>query len=73
MLSRYVFEDVLELTTPIRLKNGIRGYISARCWNVRRGIEEYDAILEGNQMIRGLTVHEFEVIGSPRLDRVRAA
>lgn len=73
MLSRYVFEDVLELTTPIRLKNGLRGYISGRCWNFRRGVEEYDAMLEGNQAIRGLTAHEFEVTGKPRLDRVRAA
>jgi hypothetical protein len=73
MLSRYVFDDVLELTTPIRLKNGLKGYISGRCWNVRRGVEEYDAMLEGNQMIRGLVAHDFEVTGQPRLDRVRAA
>lgn len=73
MRSRYVFDDVIELTTPIRLKNGLKGYISGRCWNVRRGVEEYDATLEGNQMIRGLMAQDFEVTGSPRIDRVRAA
>jgi hypothetical protein len=73
MRSRYEFDDVLELTTPIRLKNGLRGYISGRCWNVRRGVEEYDAMLEGNQMVRGLMAQEFEVTGQPRQDLVRAA
>lgn len=73
MRSRYEFDDVVELTTPIRLKNGLRGYISGRCWNVRRCVEEYDAMLEGNQLIRGLVAQEFEITGQPRLDRVRAA
>lgn len=73
MRSRYEFDDVLELTTPIRLKNGMRGYISGRCWNVRRGVEEYDAMLEGNQLIRGLVAQEFDVTGQPRKDLVRAA
>ena len=73
MRSRYEFDDVLELTTPIRLKSGQRGYISGRCWNVRRGVEEYDAMLEGNQMIRGLVAQEFDVTGQPRQDLVRAA
>jgi hypothetical protein len=73
MRSRYVFDDVLELTTPIRLKNGLRGYISGRCWNVHRGVEEYDATVEGNRMIRGLMAQDFEVTGQPRVDRVRAA
>jgi hypothetical protein len=73
MRSRYEFDDVFELTTPIRLKNGLRGYISGRCWNVHRHVEEYDAMLEGNRMVRGLIAQEFEVIGQPRRDLVRAA
>ena len=40
---------------------------------MRRGVEEYDAMLEGNQMIRGLMAQDFEVTGSPCIDRVRAA
>ncbi|MBL8707747.1 MAG: hypothetical protein JNL25_01020 [Rhodospirillaceae bacterium] len=73
MRSRYVFDDVVELTTPIRLKSGVRGYIAARCWNVHRGVEEYDAMLEGNRVVRGLTAPEFEITGQPRQDLVRAA
>jgi hypothetical protein len=73
MRSRYVFDDVFELTTPIRLKSGARGYLSGRCWNVHRGVEEYDVMLEGNRPVRGLTAAEFEVTGLPRSDFVRAA
>ena len=73
MRSRYVFDDVLDLTTPVRLKNGARGYISGRCWNVRWGIQEYDVTFEGNQLVRGLTAQDFDVTGQPRRDLVRAA
>ncbi|WP_374367084.1 hypothetical protein [Dongia sp.] len=73
MRSHYVFDDVIELTTPIRLKSGARGYIAGRCWNVRRGIEEYDVMVEGHHVVRGLSAHEFEITGQPRQDLVRAA
>lgn len=73
MRSHYEFDEIVELTTPIRLKSGVRGYIAGRAWNIRRGVEEYDAMIEGRQVVRGLTANDFEVTGAPRQDLVRAA
>ena len=73
MRSHYQFDDVVALTTPIRLKSGTRGYIAGRVWNIRRGVEEYDAMTETHQVIHGLTANDFEVTGQPRQDLLRAA
>ena len=71
--AHYQFDDVVPLTTPIRLKSGTRGYIAGRVWNIRRGVEEYDAMTEAHQVIHGLTANDFEVTGAPRQDLLRAA
>lgn len=73
MRSYYQFDDVVALTTPIRLKSGTRAYIAGRVWNIRRGVEEYDAMTESHQVIHGLTANDFEVTGQPRQDLLRAA
>lgn len=73
MRSKFAFEDTLELTTPIKLRDGSQGYISGRCWNVHRCVQEYDARLSDNRLLRGLTAAEFSVVGQPRADLVRVA
>ncbi len=73
MRSRIAFEDKLALTTPIQLLDGSQGYIAGRCWNVNRCVQEYDARLTDNRLLRGLTTAEFSVVGQPRADLVRVA
>lgn len=73
MRSRFAFDDTFELTTPIKLRDGSRGYISGRSWNLRRCVQEYDARLSDNRVLRGLTAAEFSVVGQPRADLVRVA
>lgn len=73
MRSRFAFDDTFELTTPIKLRDGSQGYIAARSWNLRREMQEYDARLNDNRLLRGLTAAEFSVIGQPRADLLRVA
>jgi hypothetical protein len=73
MRSRFAFDDTFELTTPIKLRDGSRGYIAGRSWNMQRCVQEYDARLSDNRLLRGLTAAEFSVVGQPRADLLRVA
>jgi len=71
--SRAALDNMVALTTPVRLRDGRSGYIVARCWNARQQRHEYDVRLDGNDNLRGLTAEEFDITGEPRRDILRSA
>lgn len=66
MKSKVAFESQLDLTTPVELPDGTKGYVLGRYWNIRVERQEYDLHLNDNRDLRAVTVDQFRVIGAPR-------
>jgi hypothetical protein len=73
MRSKVAFEEQFDLTTPVQLSDGRKGYILGRYWNIRASRQEYDLHLNENHDLRGVTADQFRVIGEPRRDLLHVA
>jgi hypothetical protein len=73
MKSKVAFDAQLDLTTPIELLDGTRGYVLGRYWNIRIERQEYDLHLNDNRDLRAVTADQFRVVGEARRDVFRAA
>jgi len=73
MKRHIAFEAQLDLTTPVELPDGTKGYVLGRYWNIRVERQEYDLHLNDNRDMRAVTPDQFRVIGEPRRDVLRVA
>jgi hypothetical protein len=73
MKSKVAFDAQLDLTTPVELLDGTKGYVLGRYWNIRVERQEYDLHLNDNRDLRAITPDQFRVIGAPRPDVLRVA
>jgi hypothetical protein len=73
MKSKIAFDAQLELTTPVELLDGTKGYVLGRYWNIRIERQEYDLHLNDNRDLRAVTPDQFRVVGEARRDVLRVA